>query len=117
MSHAGCINLLDVLLLVASKLIDDGKVEGCPVVVQFHSVVLVALCGTGIELVVEDVVASEAQSPFSIMRRPLQLGIHAEDWTYVVNALYGLRLKEGTQDEAQILRATKFYGCRTAKYN
>jgi len=30
------------------------------------------------------------QSPSSIMRRPLQFGIHSEDRTYVVNSLYCL---------------------------
>ena len=89
-SHARGIYLLDRLLLIATKLIDNCEGEGCPVVVYLHTVVLVALHGAGIELVVEDVAAIEAHAPFTIMRRPLQFGIHTKDRTYVVNSLYCL---------------------------
>ena len=89
-SHARGIYLLDRLLLVATKLIDNCKSDRCPVIVYLHSVVLVALHGTGIESVVEDVAAIETHAPSSIMRRPLQFGIHSEDRTYVVNSLYCL---------------------------
>ena len=102
-SHARGIYLLDRLLLVATKLIDNCEGDRCPVVVDLHTVVLVALHGTGIVFIVEDVVAIKAQSPFTIMRRPLQFGIHSEDRTYVVNSLYGFRLKERVEYEAQVL--------------
>ncbi len=45
-SHARGIYLLDRLLLVATKLIDNCKSDRCPVIVYLHSVVLVALYGT-----------------------------------------------------------------------
>ena len=45
-SHARGIYLLDRLLLVATKLIDNCEGDRCPVVVDFHTVVLVALYGT-----------------------------------------------------------------------
>ena len=102
-SHARGIYLLDRLLLVATKLIDNCEGDRCPVVVDLHTVVLVALHGTGIVFIVEDVVAIKAQSPFPIMRRPLQFGIHPEDRTYVVDSLYGFRLKERVEYEAQVL--------------
>ena len=102
-SHARGIYLLDRLLLIATKLIDNCEGEGCPVVVYLHTVVLVALHGAGIELVVEDVAAIEAHAPFTIMRRPLQFGIHTKDRTYVVDSLYGFRLKERVEYEAQVL--------------
>ena len=102
-SHARGIYLLDRLLLVATKLIDNCEGDRCPAVVDLHTVVLVALHGTGIVFIVEDVVAIKAQSPSSIMRRPLQFGIHSEDRTYVVNSLYGFRLKERVEYEAQVL--------------
>ena len=66
-SHARGIYLLDRLLLVATKLIDNCEGDRCQAVVDLHTVVLVALHGAGIESVVEDVVAIDAQSPFSIM--------------------------------------------------
>ena len=89
-SHARGIYLLDRLLLVATKLIDNCEGDRCPAVVDLHTVVLVALYRTGIESVVEDVAAIETHAPSSIMRRPLQFGIHSEDRTYVVNSLYCL---------------------------
>ena len=89
-SHARGIYSLYVLLLVATKLIDNCEGDRCPAVVDLHTVVLVALHGTGIESVVEDVAAIETHAPSSIMRRPLQFGIHSEDRTYVVNSLYCL---------------------------
>ena len=97
-SHARGIYLLDRLLLVATKLIDNCEGDRCPVIVDLHSVVLVALYRTGIESVVEDVAAIETHAPSSIMRRPLQFGIHSEDRTYVVNSLYSLGLKEWIQN-------------------
>ena len=117
MSHARGIYLLDRLLLVATKLIDNCEGDRCPVVVDLHTVVLVALHGTGIVFIVEDVVAIKAQSPSSIMRRPLQFGIHSEDRTYVVDSLYSLCLIERIKDETEILRATEFYRCCTSKYD
>ena len=45
-SHARGIYLLDRLLLVATKLIDNCEGDRCPVIVDLHSVVLVALYGT-----------------------------------------------------------------------
>ena len=114
-SHARGIYLLDRLLLVATKLIDNCEGDRCPAVVDLHTVVLVALHGTGIVFIVEDVVAIKAQSPSSIMRRPLQFGIHAEDWTDVVDTLYSLCLIERIKDETEILRATEFYGCGASK--
>ena len=102
-SHARGIYSLYVLLLVATKLIDNCEGDRCPAVVDLHTVVLVALHGTGIVFIVEDVVAIKAQSPSSIMRRPLQFGIHTKDRTYVVDSLYGFRLKERVEYEAQVL--------------
>ena len=93
-SHARGIYLLDRLLLVATKLIDNCEGDRCPAVVDLHTVVLVALHGTGVEPVVEDVVAIKAQSPFTVMRRPLQFGIHPKDRAYVVDSLYSLCLIE-----------------------
>ena len=78
---------------------------------------MVALHGASVEPVVEDVAAIETHAPFPVMRRPLQLGIHPEYGTYVVNTLYCLRLKERIQNEAQILGVAKFYGCCAAKDN
>ena len=104
-SHARGIYLLDCLLLVATKLIDNCEGDRCPAVVDLHTVVLVALHGAGIEPVVEDVAAIETHAPFPVMRRPLQLGIHTEDGTYVVDALYCLSLIERIQNETQVLRA------------
>lgn len=78
---------------------------------------MVVLHGTGIEAIVEDVAAIETHAPLTIVRRPLQFGIHVEDWTDVVDALYSLRLEEWVKNKAQVLRTTEFYGCRTAKYD
>ena len=61
-SHARGIYLLDRLLLVATKLIDNCEGDRCPAVVNLHTVVLVALHGTGIVFIVEDVVAIKTQS-------------------------------------------------------
>ena len=77
-SHARGIYLLDRLLLVATKLIDNCKSDRCPVEIYLHTVVLVALHGASVEPVVEDVAAIETHAPFPVMRRPLQLGIHPE---------------------------------------
>ena len=104
-SHARGIYLLDRLLLVATKLIDNCEGDRCPAVVDLHTVVLVALHGTGIVFIVEDVAAIKAHAPFTVMRRPLQFGIHSEDRAYVVNALYSLCLIERIQNETQVLRA------------
>ena len=104
-SHARGIYLLDRLLFVAAELIDNCKGDRRPVVVYLHTVVLVALHGAGIESVVEDVAAIETHAPFPVMRRPLQFGIHREDRTYVVDALYGLSLIERIKNETQVLRA------------
>ena len=76
-----------------------------------------ALHGASVEPVVEDIAAIETHAPFPVMRRPLQLGIHPEYGTYVVNTLYCLRLKDRIQNEAQILGVAKFYGCCAAKDN
>ena len=104
-SHARGIYSLYVLLLVATKLIDNCEGDRCPAVVDLHTVVLVALHGTGIVFIVEDVAAIKAHAPFTVMRRPLQFGIHSEDRAYVVNALYSLCLIERIQNETQVLRA------------
>ena len=77
-SHARGIYLLDRLLLVATKLIDNCEGDRCPVVVDLHTVVLVALHGASVEPVVEDVAAIETHAPFPVLRRPLQLGTHPE---------------------------------------
>lgn len=61
-SHARGVYSLYILFLVAAKLINDTEGERCPVVVDLHAVVLVALHGTGIVFIVEDVVAIKAQS-------------------------------------------------------
>lgn len=114
-SHARGIYLLDRLLLVATKLIDNCEGDRCPVVVDLHAVVLVALHGTGIVFIVEDVVAIDAHTPSSVVRRPLQFGIHTKDRTYVVDSLYSLCLIERIKDETEILRATEFYGCGASK--
>ena len=102
---------------MATKLIDNCNSDRCPVEVYLHTVVLIALHGASVEPVVEDVAAIETHAPFPVMRRPLQLGIHPEYGTYVVNTLYCLRLKEQIQNEAQVLGAAKFYGCCAAKDN
>ena len=47
-SHARGIYLLDRFLLVATKLIDNCEGDRCPVVVNLHTVVLVALHGAGV---------------------------------------------------------------------
>lgn len=115
MSHTRSVYLFHILFLVATKLINDTEGERCPVVVDFHAVVLVALHGTGVVWIVEDVAAVETNTPSSVVRRPLQLGIHAEDWTDVVDSLYSLCLIERIKDETEVLRATKFYGCGASK--
>lgn len=115
MSHTRSVYLFHVLFLVAAKLINDTEGERCPVVVDLHAVVLVALHGAGVVLVVEDVAAVESHTPSSVVRRPLQLGIHSEDWTDVVDSLYSLCLIERIKDETEILRATEFYGCGASK--
>ena len=71
----------------------------------------------GVEAVVEDVAAIEAHAPFTVVRRPLHLGIHAKVWMDVVDTLYCLRLEERVKNKAQVLRTTEFYGCCTTKYN
>lgn len=114
-SHARGIYLLDRLLLVATKLIDNCEGDRCPVVVDLHTVVLVALHGAGVVWVVEDVAAVESHTPSSVVRRPLQFGIHTKDRTYVVDSLYSLCLIERIKDETEILRATEFYGCGASK--
>ena len=114
-SHARGVYSLYILFLVAAKLINDTEGERCPVVVDLHAVVLVAMHGAGVVWVVEDVAAVESQSPSSIMRRPLQFGIHTKDRTYVVDTLYSLCLIERIKDETEILRATEFYGCGASK--
>ena len=105
MSHTRSVYLFHILFLVATKLVNDTEGERCPVVVDFHAVVLVALHGAGVVWIVEDVAAIETHAPFPVMRRPLQLGIHTEDGTYVVDALYGLSLIERIKNETQVLRA------------
>ena len=67
MSHAGGINFLNFFLLVATELIDNGKGNRGPIEIDLHTIVFVSLHGTGVEEIVEDVVAIEAQSPFSIV--------------------------------------------------
>lgn len=115
MSHTRGVYLFHILFLVATKLINDTEGERCPVVVDFHAVVLVALHGAGVVWIVEDVTAVETNTPSSVVRRPLQLGIHSEDRTDVVYSLYCLCLIERIKDETEILRATEFYGCGASK--
>ena len=78
-SHSGSIYVLGSLLLVLAYLTDDGDGGRCPILLDVHVIVLIALYRFCRESLVEDVAAFNHNAPFIIIGSPSQHSIQEKD--------------------------------------
>ena len=78
-SHSRSVHALGSLLLVLAYLTDDGDGGRCPILLDVHVIVLIALYRFCRESLVEDIAAFNHNAPFIIIGSPPQHSIQEKD--------------------------------------